>query len=132
LRNSFGTIPVTSLPENDLSTQASLVPPHIQSLPSTHHPVKSRVNRGGVPAAIRGMLEAASAEAEVTRSTVRAFMHRAGVRYMDMTPTLVLGLMAVVAGRYIASGTNSNELYILSGIGIALFIGVRLLMFKLK
>ena len=31
-----------------------------------------------------------------------------------------------------ASGTNSNELYILSGIGIALFIGVRLLMFKLK
>ena len=87
---------------------------------------------GGVPAAIRGMLEAASAEAEVTRATVRAFMHKAGVRYLDMTPTLVLGLMAVVAGRYIASGTNSNELYILSGIGIALFIGVRLLMFKLK
>jgi hypothetical protein len=87
---------------------------------------------GGVPAAIRGMLEAAGAEAEVTRATVRAFTHKAGVRYLDMTPTLVLGLMAVVAGRYIASGTNSNELYILSGIGIALFIGVRLLMFKLK
>ena len=45
------------------------------------------------------------------------------VRYLDMTPTLVLGLMAVVAGRYIASGTNSNELYVLSGIGIALLIG---------
>jgi ABC-type iron transport system FetAB ATPase subunit len=87
---------------------------------------------GGVPAAIRGMLEAAFAEAEVTRATVRAFTHKAGVRYLDMTPTLVLGLMAVVAGRYIASGTNSNELYILSGIGIALFIGVRLLMFRLK
>lgn len=87
---------------------------------------------GGMPAAIRGMLEAAAAEPEVTRSTVRAFTHKAGVRYLDMTPTLVLGLMAVVAGRYIASGTNSNELYILSGIGIALFIGVRLLMFKLK
>jgi hypothetical protein len=87
---------------------------------------------GGVPAAIRGMLEAATAETEVTRATVRAFTHKAGVRYLDMTPTLVLGLMAVVAGRYIASGTNSNELYILSGIGIALFIGVRLLMFKLK
>jgi len=87
---------------------------------------------GGVPAAIRGMLEAAAAEAMVTRSTVRAFAYQAGVRYLDMTPTLVLGLMAVVAGRYIASGTNSNELYILSGIGIALFIGVRLLMFKLK
>lgn len=87
---------------------------------------------GGVPAAIRGMLEAAAAEAVVTRSTVRAFAHQAGVRYLDMTPTLVLGLMAVVAGRYIARGINSNELYILSGIGLALFIGVRLLMLKLK
>lgn len=87
---------------------------------------------GGVPAAIRGMLEAASAEAEVTRATVRAFMHRAGVRYMDMTPTLVLGMMLVVAGRYIASGLNNNELYILSGIGIALFLGLRLLMYRLK
>ncbi len=87
---------------------------------------------GGVPAAIRGMLEAAAAEAMVTRSTVRAFAHQAGVRYLDMTPTLVLGLMAVVAGRYIARGINSNELYILSGIGLALFIGVRLLMVKLK
>lgn len=87
---------------------------------------------GGVPAAIRGMLEAASAEAEVTRATVRAFIHRAGVRYMDMTPTLVLGMMLVVAGRYIASGLNNNELYILSGIGIALFLGLRLLMYRLK
>jgi AAA ATPase domain len=87
---------------------------------------------GGVPAAIRGMLEAAAAEAMVTRSTVRTFAHQAGVRYFDMTPTLVLGLMAVIAGRYIARGINSNELYILSGIGLALFIGIRLLMFRLK
>jgi len=87
---------------------------------------------GGVPAAIRGMLEAATAEAEVTRSTVRAFMHKAGVRYMDMTPTVILGMMLVIAGRYIASGLNNNELYILSGIGIALFLGLRLLMYRLK
>jgi hypothetical protein len=87
---------------------------------------------GGMPAAIRGMLEAAAAETEVTRATVRAFTHKAGVRYLDMTPTLVLGLMAVVAGRYIASGLNNNELYILSGVGIALFLGLRLLMYRLK
>ncbi len=87
---------------------------------------------GGVPAAIRGMLEAAGAESEITRASVRAFTHEAGVRYFDMTPTLVIGLMAVVAGRYIASGLNNNELYILSGVGIALFIGIRMLMFKLK
>ena len=49
-----------------------------------------------------------------------------------MTPTLVLGLMAVVAGRYIASGTNSNEMYILSGIGIALFLGLRYLVGRVK
>lgn len=63
---------------------------------------------------------------------MRAFTHRAGVRYMDMTPTLILGLMLVMAGRYIASGINSNELYILSGVGIALFLGLRLLMYRLK
>lgn len=87
---------------------------------------------GGVPAAIRGMLEAATAEAEVTRATVRAFMHKAGARYMDMTPTVILGMMLVVAGRYIASGLNNNELYILSGVGIALFLGVRLLLHRLR
>ena len=87
---------------------------------------------GGVPAAIRGMLEAASTEPEITRATVRGFAHEAGVRYLDMTPTLVIGLMAVVASRYIASGMNNNELYMLSGIGIALFIGLRVLMLRLK
>lgn len=87
---------------------------------------------GGVPAAVRGMLEAASSEAEITRSTVRGFAHRAGVRYMDMTPTLVIGVMLVVAGRYIARGLNDNELYVLSGVGVALFLGLRLLLTRFK
>lgn len=41
---------------------------------------------------------------------MRAFMPKAGVRYVDMTPTVILGMMLVVAGRYIASGLNNNEL----------------------
>ena len=43
-----------------------------------------------------------------------------------------VGRRGVVAGRYSAGGTKSNGLYIRSGSGIALFLGVRLLMFKLK
>ena len=83
---------------------------------------------GGVPAAIRGMLEKAAAEPEVTLAGVREFTHDAGVRYIDMTPTLIVGFVAVIAGRYIARGLDSMELYVLSGVGIALFLGLRFAM----
>ncbi len=87
---------------------------------------------GGVPAAIRGMLESAAAEAEVTRSQVRGFVHEAGVRYLDMTPTLILGFILAIAARYIARGIGDNELYILSGVAIALFLGVRFFVGRLR
>lgn len=83
---------------------------------------------GGVPTAIQGMLEKAAAEPEVTRSSVREFTHEAGVRYIDMTPMLILGLVVVIAARYIARGMDSIELYVISGIGIALFLGLRFAM----
>lgn len=87
---------------------------------------------GGVPAAIRGMLERAAAEPEVTLAGVREFTHEAGVRYIDMTPTLIVGFVAVIAGRYIARGLDSMELYVLSGIGIALFLGLRFAMGRMS
>jgi len=34
----------------------------------------------------------------------------------------------VIAGRYIARGLDSMELYVLSGVGIALFLGLRFAM----
>lgn len=79
----------------------------------------------GVPAAIRGMLEAAATEKAVTRGMVRGLSHEAGVRYIDMTPVLVLVLGALVAARYIARGTDSMELYVLAGVGLGLAVVVR-------
>jgi len=87
---------------------------------------------GGVPFAVRGMLEAAAAEPEVTRSMVRGFAHEAGVRYVDMTFTFVIAFVIAIAGRYIARGIGSDELYILSGVGFALFLGLRFLLWRLK
>jgi hypothetical protein len=87
---------------------------------------------GGVPTAIEGMLSKAATEPEVTRSSVREFTHEAGVRYIDMTPTIVVGFVAVIAGRYIARGLDSMELYVLSGIGIALFLGLRFAMGRMS
>ena len=87
---------------------------------------------GGVPAAIQGMLAKAAAEPEVTRSSVREFTHEAGVRYIDMTPTLIVGFVVVIATRYIARGLDNMELYVLSGVGIALFLGLRFAMGRLS
>jgi len=87
---------------------------------------------GGVPAALRGMLEAAAAEPEVTRAQVRAFTHEAGVKYLDMTATLVILFAVVLASRYIARGIGNDELYILSGVGIAMFVAVRFFLGRLR
>ena len=80
---------------------------------------------GGVPAAIEGMLEQAASEPAVTRAQVRAFGHEAGVRYLDMTPVVVLGVAGIIAARYIARGMGSRELYVLAGIGMGLAVVVR-------
>ncbi|WP_200258370.1 AAA family ATPase [Halorhodospira neutriphila] len=80
---------------------------------------------GGVPAAIEGMLEQAASEPAVTRAKVRAFAHEAGVRYLDMTPVVVLGVAAIMAARYIARGVGSRELYVLAGVGMGLAVVVR-------
>ena len=80
---------------------------------------------GGVPTAIRGMLETAAAEPEVTRATVRDFTHEAGVRYLDMTPVVVLGVAALIAARYIARGAGSTELYVLAGVGMGVAVAIR-------
>ena len=85
-----------------------------------------------MPAAIQGMLAKAAAEPEVTRSSVREFTHETGVRYIDMTPTLIVGFVVVIATRYIARGLDNMELYVLSGVGIALFLGLRFAMGRMS
>lgn len=80
---------------------------------------------GGMPIAIRGMLESAATEPEVTRAAVRGFVHEAGVRYLDMTPVVVLFAAGIMAARYIGRGIGSSELYLLAGIGMGLLLVIR-------
>jgi len=87
---------------------------------------------GGVPVAILGMLEAAASEPEITPARARSFQHKAGVRYFDMTPAVVIGVVAFVALRYFSRGAGLTELYVLSGVASALFIGLRLLAWRLR
>ncbi len=87
---------------------------------------------GGVPASVRGMLEAAAKEQEITPAKARGFTHEVGVRYLDMTPTLIVVFVVAMAARYIARGIHDNELYIVSGVLFALAIGLRYLVFRFR
>jgi hypothetical protein len=83
---------------------------------------------GGIPAAIEGMLEAATHDEEVTRAKVRAYRHEAAGRYFDMTPLAIVGMIGFMALRYISRGVGETELLVLSGVGSALFWGLVFLM----
>lgn len=88
---------------------------------------------GGVPAAIEGMLDAASALQEITPSCARSIArHGAAGRYVDMTPVLVIVLTGFVALRYISRGLGAMELLVLSGVASALFMGLRFFMYRMS
>ena len=87
---------------------------------------------GGVPAAIRGMLEAAEKELEITPAMARGFSHEAGIRYVDMTPLVVLLIVAAMATRYISRGFGLQEMLVVSGVATALFTGVRFFLWQMR
>ncbi|MBF0256716.1 MAG: ATP-binding protein, partial [Gammaproteobacteria bacterium] len=87
---------------------------------------------GGVPAAIRGMLEAAAAEDEITPAKAFAFEHEAGIRYLDMTPLVILLIVVFMAARYISRGFGLEEMLVWSGVATALFTGVRFFMYQMR
>ena len=87
---------------------------------------------GGVPAAIRGMLEKAEKEREITPALARSFTHAAGVRYLDMTPVLILMMVVAMAGRYVSRGIGETEMLVLSGVATALFMGLRFFFWQMR
>jgi hypothetical protein len=87
---------------------------------------------GGIPAAIRGMLEAASMEEEVTPAKARAFNHEAGMTYLDMTPLIVIALVVAIAARYVSRGLGDTDMLVLSGVATALFMGLRFFMYQMR
>lgn len=88
---------------------------------------------GGNPAAIEGMLEAARALHEITPGRARAVArHDAAGNFVDLTPVLVLVLVGFFALRYISRGIGEIELLVLSGVGGAIFMGLRFFMYRMS
>ncbi|MES9947198.1 MAG: ATP-binding protein [Candidatus Thiodiazotropha sp.] len=87
---------------------------------------------GGVPAAIEGMLETARKEREITPAMARGFAHEAGVRYVDMTPLVILLIVIAMAARYVSRGLGDVEMLVLSGVATALFMGLRFVFWQMR
>ncbi|WP_290798990.1 ATP-binding protein [Halomonas sp.] len=87
---------------------------------------------GGVPAAIRGMLEEAGKEKEITPAKARSLYHSAALQYVDMTPLVVVLLVIAIAGRYVSRGLGDTEMLVLSGVATAIFMGLRFFFFQMR
>jgi len=85
---------------------------------------------GGVPQAIHDMLDESGKERIIDKRKVREMRHEAGVSYLDFTPMVMfLGAM-IVSMRYVGMGTGDKTLYIMGGMGAALFLTFRFFIFK--
>jgi energy-coupling factor transporter ATP-binding protein EcfA2 len=85
---------------------------------------------GGVPQAIYDMLDESSKESLIDKKKVRAMRHDAGVKYLDFTPMVMIIGALIVSMRYIGMGTGDKTLYIMGGMGAALFLTFRFFIFK--
>lgn len=85
---------------------------------------------GGVPQAIQDMLDASAKERVVNKRRIREMRHEAGVRYFDFTPVMIVTGAGLVATRYVALGMGDRMLYVMAGIGAALFLAVRMLLMR--
>jgi hypothetical protein len=79
----------------------------------------------GNPHAIVEMARQVQAAPEAGVAAIRAVGHAAGVRYLDLTPGLLLVAAGLVAARFVALGLDDRDLYILAGSLGALFFVVR-------
>jgi hypothetical protein len=85
---------------------------------------------GGNPQAISDMVDESSKERIVDKRQIREMRHQAGVRYMDFTPAMIVSGALIVGTRYVAIGLGDTALYIMAGLGAALFLSLRMFMFK--
>ena len=84
----------------------------------------------GIPQAIFDMLEESSKERIIDKRKVREMRHDAGVKYLDFTPMVMLLGALIVSMRYIGMGTGDKTLYIMGGMGAALFLTFKFFIFK--
>ena len=84
----------------------------------------------GIPQAIFDMLEESSKERIIDKRKVREMRHDAGIKYLDFTPMVMLLGALIVSMRYIGMGTGDKTLYIMGGMGAALFLTFKFFIFK--
>jgi energy-coupling factor transporter ATP-binding protein EcfA2 len=85
---------------------------------------------GGNPQAVADMLDESSKERVVDKRQIREMRHQAGVRYLDFTPVMVVSGALVVGTRYLAIGLGDTALYVMAGIGAALFLSFKYFLLK--
>jgi energy-coupling factor transporter ATP-binding protein EcfA2 len=85
---------------------------------------------GGVPQAIYDMLDESGKERIIDKRKVREMRHDAGIMYLDFTPMVMILGALIVSMRYIGMGTGDKTLYIMGGMGAALFLTFRFFIFK--
>lgn len=85
---------------------------------------------GGVPQAIVDMLVESGKERLIDKRKVREMRHDAGVAYLDFTPMVMILGAVIVSMRYVGMGTGDKTLYIMGGLGTALFLTIRFFVFK--
>ena len=85
---------------------------------------------GGNPRAIIESVERLRREPAVTRSAVRELAHSGAQQQIDMTPVVVIPVLALVSFRLMARGLGNMEFYLVAGLGSALLMGVRFYLFR--
>jgi len=85
---------------------------------------------GGVPQAIHDMLDESGKERIIDKRKVREMRHEAGAAYLDFTPMVMILGALIVSMRYVGMGTGDKTLYIMGGMGAALFLTFRFFIFK--
>lgn len=84
----------------------------------------------GNPQAIMDMLESSAREKRLDKRQIREMRHAAGLTYVDFTPVMFIAGAAIIGTRYLAIGLGDTALYVMAGMGAALFLSLRVFMFK--
>jgi hypothetical protein len=84
----------------------------------------------GNPRAILESVERLRKEPAVTRHAVRELTHTGAQPQFDLTPIVVIPIIAIMAFRFIARGLGDMDYYLVAGVGSALAMGVRFFLFR--
>jgi hypothetical protein len=76
------------------------------------------------------LVKQVAGEGTVSRQAIRDLHHAAGIRYLDLTPALLLVGAGLVATRFVALGLDDVDLYILAGSLGAVFLVARYWLFR--